>query len=78
MTTTSIVLPIHDLNQEHRCNKHKSPRYYRLKWEHLTIPIKDAKVALNTALLYLFYGVLSCVPITSLCDALDYKFDGLP
>jgi hypothetical protein len=77
MATASIVLPIHDLDQEHRRNKHKSPRYYRPKWGHLTISIENAKDALTTAIPYLFYVVFLCIPIACLCDALGYEFDGL-
>jgi hypothetical protein len=77
MATRSIILPTHGPNQEHRCNKHKSPRYYELKWEHLTIPIKDAKDTLSTTLSYLFCGVFSCIPIVSLHHALDLPYTGL-
>jgi hypothetical protein len=77
MATASIVLPIYGLNQEHRCSKHKSSRYYELTWEHLTIPIEDAKNTLNTALPYPFYEVFSCIPIVSLDDASDYPYNDL-
>ncbi|KAH8698018.1 hypothetical protein GQ44DRAFT_788135, partial [Phaeosphaeriaceae sp. PMI808] len=78
MATANIALPTYNLNQEHHCNKHKHrPRYYRLKWEHLTISIKDAKDALNTALPYPFYAVFSCIVCRSLNDAMDCPYNGL-
>jgi hypothetical protein len=77
MATGSIVLPTNGLNQEHRCKEHKSPRYYKLTWGHLTIAIKDAKYILNTALPYLFYGAFSSIPILSLSDALNCPYNDL-
>lgn len=77
MASPSIVLPTENLNQERRCNKHKGSRYCKLIWEHLTVPIEDAKDAVNTALPYPFYGGFICIAITSLDDAFHCPYNGL-
>jgi hypothetical protein len=77
MATASIILPTENLNQEHRCNKHKEPRYYRLKWEHITVPTKNAKDALSTALPYSFYGGFGRIVIDSLDVAFNCPYYGL-
>jgi hypothetical protein len=77
MAIASIVLPTNNLNQEHRCKKHKCPRYYKLKWIHLTIPLEVAKDVLNSALLDPFYAVFSSIPCYSLQDMMDCPYNGL-
>lgn len=77
MATGSIVLPSYGLNQEHRCNEQKIPRYYKLTWQHLTIPIGDAKDTLIAALPYALCGVFSSIRIVSLYDALYCPYNGL-
>ncbi|EMD86703.1 hypothetical protein COCC4DRAFT_143757 [Bipolaris maydis ATCC 48331] len=77
MAATSIRLPTHGLYQEYRCRKHRYPRYYRLKWEHLTIPVKDVKDALTSRLQYSFYGVFASTVCLSLRDAVLIPFNGL-
>lgn len=65
MATTSIVVPAHGSSQEHRCVRHKLPRYYQLEWEHHTTSIKDVIDVLNGALPHKHHAFSFVAPVYS-------------
>lgn len=77
MAAASLMLPNHGLNQEHRCKKHKSPRYYRLERKHLAMLVKGVKNALASGLQYKFYGAFVCASFLFLEGAVFSLYNGL-
>lgn len=77
MAAATLRLPVHGPNQEHRCNKHKTPRYYELEWQYLGMPVEDVENAIVSGLQYNFYAAFVSQPILSLEAAGYYPYNGL-
>ncbi|KAJ6284333.1 hypothetical protein J3E71DRAFT_171848 [Bipolaris maydis] len=78
MAAATLRLPIHGPNQEHRCNKHQTPRYYELKWRYLGMSVEGVENAIvGSGFQYNFYAAFLSQPILSLEAAGYYSYNGL-
>lgn len=71
------LVPAFGSFQELRCTRCSTPRYFHLKWEHITVPMQEVELVVKSSLPedVVFYGYYTATPITSQEQARIYPFD---